>query len=69
MAHTFKSVLGMQRQKDLYEFKASLVYKASSRTARTTLRNPVSTTTTTSSSSSLNSVLKSKTKRKPTKPK
>lgn len=47
VAHAFKSVLGMQRQKDLYEFKASLVYKASSRTARTTLRNPVSTTTTT----------------------
>ena len=32
------SVLGMQRQ---IEFEASLVYRASSRTARTTRRNPV----------------------------
>jgi hypothetical protein len=29
---------------DLYEFKASLVYTASSRTARATQRNPVSKT-------------------------
>ena len=36
-------VLGRQRQEDLSEFNASLVYKANSRTARTvTLRNPVS---------------------------
>jgi hypothetical protein len=31
-----------QRQADLYDFKASLVYKESSRTARATQRNPVS---------------------------
>jgi hypothetical protein len=31
-----------QRQVDLCEFKASLVYRASSRTARATQRNPVS---------------------------
>ena len=35
--------LGRQRQVDLNEFEASLVYKASSRTARTvTHRNPLS---------------------------
>ena len=35
--------LGKERQADLSEFKASLVYKVSSRTARTvTQRNPVS---------------------------
>ena len=35
--------LGRQRQVDLCEFKASLVYRASSRTARAvTQRNPVS---------------------------
>ena len=35
--------LGRQRQVDLCEFKASLVYRESSRTARTvTQRNPVS---------------------------
>ena len=34
--------LGRQRQAYLYEFEASLVYKVSSRTARTTQRNPVS---------------------------
>jgi hypothetical protein len=35
-------VLRMQRQVDLCEFKASLIfYKASSRTARATQRNPV----------------------------
>ena len=35
----------MQRQADLCEFEASLVYKASSRTARATQRNPVSNPT------------------------
>jgi hypothetical protein len=35
--------LGRQRQVDLCGFKASLVYRASSRTARATERNPVST--------------------------
>jgi hypothetical protein len=34
--------LGWQRQADLCEFKASLVYRVSSRTARATQRNPVS---------------------------
>jgi hypothetical protein len=29
MAHTFNPELGRQRQMDLYEFKASLVYIAS----------------------------------------
>jgi hypothetical protein len=35
---------GRQRQVDLCEFKASLVYRVNSRTARATLRNPVSKT-------------------------
>jgi hypothetical protein len=35
-------VLGRQRQLDLYEFKANLVYRASSRTARAIQRNIVS---------------------------
>jgi hypothetical protein len=34
--------LRRQRQADLCEFKASLVYKVSSRTARVTQRKPVS---------------------------
>ena len=34
--------LGRQRQEDLCEFEASLVYRASSKTARATQRNPVS---------------------------
>jgi hypothetical protein len=34
--------LRRQRQMDLCEFKVSLVYKVSSRTARATQRNPVS---------------------------
>jgi hypothetical protein len=34
-------VLGRQRQADLYEFEASLVYRVSSRTARGTQRNHV----------------------------
>ena len=39
-------VFGKQRQADFCEFKASLVYKANSRTARTvTQRNPVLKTT------------------------
>jgi hypothetical protein len=33
--------LGRQRQVDLYKFEAKQVYRASSRTARTTQRNPV----------------------------
>ena len=41
VAHTFK-VLGRQRQADLCEFKASLFYTESSRTARATQSNPVS---------------------------
>jgi hypothetical protein len=34
--------LGRQRQGNLYEFKTNLVYRKSSRTARTTPRNSVS---------------------------
>jgi hypothetical protein len=33
--------LGRQKQEDVCEFKASLVYKASYRTARATQKNPV----------------------------
>jgi hypothetical protein len=33
--------LGRQRQADFYEFKGSLVYRVSFRTARATQRNPV----------------------------
>jgi hypothetical protein len=33
--------LGRQRQEDLCEFEASLVYRVSPRTARATQRNPV----------------------------
>ena len=33
---------GRQRQADLSEFEASLVYRVSSRTSRATQRNPVS---------------------------
>ena len=41
-------VLGRQRQADLCEVKASMVYRVSSRTARTvTQRNSETTTTTT----------------------
>jgi hypothetical protein len=36
-------VLKRQRQADLCEFKASLVYRVNFRTARATQRNPVST--------------------------
>jgi hypothetical protein len=36
------SALGRQRQADLCEFKASLVYRVSSRTAKAIQRNPVS---------------------------
>ena len=35
--------LGRQRQVDLGEFESSMVYKASSRTARSKQKNPVST--------------------------
>ena len=38
--------LGKQRQEDLYKFDASLVYRTSSRSARATQRNPVSTSPT-----------------------
>ena len=41
--HTpFIPALGRQRQANLCEIKASLVYRVSSRTSRTTQRNPVS---------------------------
>ena len=38
------TTLGRQRQADLREFEASLVYRVSSRTAEATQRNPVSKT-------------------------
>jgi hypothetical protein len=41
------------RGRRISEFEASLVYRVSSRTARTTQRNPVSKTTTTTKSSNL----------------
>ena len=42
VVHAFNPALGTQRQVDLCEFKASVMYKASSRTVRATHRNPVS---------------------------
>ena len=42
VAHTLIPALGRQRQAYLYEFKASLVYMVSSRTARDMQRIPVS---------------------------
>ena len=42
MIHALVTALGRQRQVDPSEFKASLVYRASSRTAKTTQRNPAS---------------------------
>lgn len=41
VAHTFNPSTRRQRQADLHEFKASLVYRAISRTAGATQRNPV----------------------------
>ena len=42
VAHTFSpNIFGKQKQVDFCEFEASLVYRASSRTARATQRNPV----------------------------
>ena len=43
VAHAFNSALGRQRQMDLCEFKANLVYGASSRIGTKAIqRNPVS---------------------------
>ena len=43
MAHTFnQAALKRQRQEDLCEFQARLVYIRSSRTVKTTQRDPVS---------------------------
>jgi hypothetical protein len=42
VTHTFNLVLRRQRQADLCEFEASLVYRASSRTARATHRETLS---------------------------
>ena len=42
VAHTFNLSIRRQRQADLREFKANLVYRGSSRTAGSTQRNPVS---------------------------
>ena len=39
--HLLVPVLGRQRKVDLCEFKTSLVYRVSSRTARATQTNPV----------------------------
>lgn len=45
VVHEFNlSTLGSKSQVDLCEFEASLAYSASSRTARTTQRNPVGKT-------------------------
>jgi hypothetical protein len=41
VAHTFSpNIFGKQKQVDFCEFEASLVYRASSRTARATKSNP-----------------------------
>lgn len=40
VAYTFTPTLGQQRQVDLYELEASLVYRVSSATAKETKRNP-----------------------------
>ena len=42
VVYTLILVPGRQRQVDLSEFEASLVYRVSSKTARATQRNPVS---------------------------
>ena len=44
VVHAFNPSIWEVKTVDLYEFKASLVYKASSRAAKTTERNPVSKT-------------------------
>lgn len=41
-SHGGARALGRQRQVDLCEFESSLLYRGSSRTVRTTERNPVS---------------------------
>ena len=40
--HLYSQYLGRQREEDLWEFKANLVYRLRSRTARAIQRNPVS---------------------------
>jgi hypothetical protein len=43
VAHAFNpSTRGKKRQVDFFEFEANLVYRASSRTARTTQKHPAS---------------------------
>ena len=42
MVHAINPVLGKQRQEDLWEYKASLVYTAKSRLAETSQRDPIS---------------------------
>jgi hypothetical protein len=42
MAHALVVAFGKQRQSDISEFEASLIYRVSSRTARATQRNPLS---------------------------
>ena len=41
VVHTFNFSIQRQRQVDVCEFEASLVYRVSSRTVRATQRNPV----------------------------
>jgi len=42
VVHALIPALGRQRQADLCEFEASLVYKVSAKTVRATQKNPVS---------------------------
>ena len=42
LAHAFNPCTQRQRQAELLEFEASLVFRVNSRTARATQRNPVS---------------------------
>ena len=58
--------LGRQRQVDLCEFEASLVYRVSSRTARATQRNPVSKTKTNQPTNKTNKQTKNPPKQKAT---
>jgi hypothetical protein len=42
VVHNFNPSIALQRQKNLYEFKANLVHRASYSTARTTKRDLIS---------------------------
>jgi hypothetical protein len=41
MIHLINAIMKLRRGRQISEFEASLVYRVSSRTARTTQRNPV----------------------------